>query len=162
MHDINKGRHKVFLDSNIPVYTAGNTSDIRFIERLYSIIKNFNYTTSNYLGTITFYSIEMGIPFFIYGEKQIDINKNDVNFPMGVLKENKNNEIDFLNDKLSLKNVNDTIDSEVKNYIERKLGLYDGVSRKKLALVLWKSFIFWLFSVRSLSFFKLLFMKVVK
>ena len=104
----------------------------------------------------------MGIPFFIYGEKQIDINKNDVNFPMGVLKENKNNEIDFLNDKLSLKNVNDTIDSEVKNYIERKLGLYDGVSRKRLALVLWKSFIFWLFSVRSLSFFKLLFMKVVK
>ena len=43
MHDINKGRHKVFLDSNIPVYTAGNTSDIRFIERLYSIIKNFNF-----------------------------------------------------------------------------------------------------------------------
>lgn len=161
MHDINKGRHNFFLDSNIGVYTAGNSSDVRFIERLYSIIKNFNYTTSNHLGTITFYSIEMGIPFFICGEKQIDINKDDNNLPIGLVIENNNSETDFFYEKLLLKNISDTIDGEVINYIERKLGIYDGLSRNRLALVLWKSFIVWLFSARSLSFFKLLFMKVV-
>jgi hypothetical protein len=160
MHDINKGRHKFFLDSNIPVYTAGNSSDIRFIERLYSIIKNFNYTTSNYLGTITFYSIEMGIPFFIYGSKQVDINKSDENFPLGLIKEKNNKDLDFLNFKLDYTNFDGTIDREVLKYIEYKLGVNNGISRFRMAFVLWTSLFLWFFSIRSLSFFKISIRKI--
>ena len=44
-HDINKGRHELFLKHNIPVYTPGNLEDSRFAERFYNILRNFSYAT---------------------------------------------------------------------------------------------------------------------
>lgn len=74
MHDIHKDQQKIFLDNDIPVYTAGNAFDVRFAERFYDILKNFRYTMSNLAGSYVYYSVEMGIPFTIYGIKPKYLN----------------------------------------------------------------------------------------
>ncbi len=66
--DIWKGRHKIFIEKGIPVYSAGNARDIRFVDRYYEILRHFKYSTSNLIGSYTFYSVEMGIPFSLYGD----------------------------------------------------------------------------------------------
>lgn len=65
--DVLNGMHKPFIEAGIPVYTAGNISDIRFVERYYDILSRFKYSTSNEPGSYLFYSIEMGIPFSLCG-----------------------------------------------------------------------------------------------
>lgn len=151
MHDINKNRHKEFLEHGIPVFTAGNTRDYRFVERLYSIIRNFAYTCSNEVGTITFFSIEMGIPFFIYGERQIKINNVDPNVPLGVQAEMQHPTIKMFNDKLSFNNFGDCISDDIRDVVKLNLGIKDGISRNKMALILWTSFFYWFFSRRSIK-----------
>lgn len=66
--DIWKGRHKIFMESGIPVYSAGNARDIRFVDRYYEILRHFKYATSNFIGSYSFYSVEMGIPFSLHGD----------------------------------------------------------------------------------------------
>jgi hypothetical protein len=67
--DIKRGRHKIFINNGLPVYTAGNIYDFDFVVRFYNVLKHFKYTTSNHVGAYTFYSVEMGIPFSLYGEE---------------------------------------------------------------------------------------------
>jgi len=135
MHDINKGHHKVFLKHGIPVYTAGHVCDYRFAERFYGILKNFKYATSNMIGSYTYYAVEMGIPFSIYGDKPVFENSKDPNTAQG--------KIDFCDHSQNYKEVYDLfngifteITTEQKALVERDLGLKDGLSRKELNKVL--------------------------
>ncbi len=156
MHDIAKKRNLIYQKYGFELLTAGNSHDYRFIERLYKIISNAKYTTSNDIGTITLYSLEMGIPFFVYGKRQVSYNKSDINFPIG-----KRNFPDHplyshlynflkLDNEFNFKKVNEDLLEEVKKF----LGIKDGVSRKKMAVILWYAFFSWLFSRRSLTHFK--------
>ncbi|MCW2249523.1 hypothetical protein M2352_005206 [Azospirillum fermentarium] len=66
--DILNGNTQAFLDRGIPVFTAGHIFDPNFCVEFYDILKNFAYATSNVaLGTASFLSIEMGLPFFVMG-----------------------------------------------------------------------------------------------
>lgn len=137
MHDINKGQHHIFLKHGIPVYTAGNASDIRFAERWYDLIRNFRYTTSNLIGSYVLYSIEMGIPFFIYGKEPKYYNKSNDNLPKG----------DYLyhNDAYVriykiFNKISDIITDEQKIFAEKNLGVYDSVSRFKMAKILYMAY----------------------
>lgn len=143
-HDIRIGRHKIYLKNNISVYTAGDNFDV-FIERFYSILKKFKYASSNNLCSSLFYSIEMGIPFFIYGNKNKDINKSDPNYPIG-------EPIDWHKSK-SHQTIEETFsgfDCEItenkKKIVESNLGIYNGVSRKKMAFILYTSLLRLIFS----------------
>ncbi len=84
MHDINKGLHEKFTASGFEVVTAGNTSSQDFIKKFYEIIVGFKYATSNIPGSYLYYCIDIGIPFFVYGEKPIYLNKSDPNLPMNL------------------------------------------------------------------------------
>lgn len=138
MHDINKGRHKIFLKHKVPVYTAGESLDDRFVERFYSILKNFAYATSNLVGSYLYYSVEMGIPFSIYGNKQVFINKGDPNVTIG--------EYDPYKEYRYYRQVYDMfyglhteITEKQRELVETDLGLRDGVSRLKMARILYTS-----------------------
>ncbi len=61
------GKHRIFLEAGIPVYTAGNIWDKRFGQRFYDILKNFKYAMGNEPGSFAYYAVEMGIPFSTYG-----------------------------------------------------------------------------------------------
>ena len=151
MHDINKGRHHIFKKHKIPIYTAGSNLDDRFAERFYDIIKNFRYATSNMVGSYLYYCIEMGIPFSIYGNKQVFINQLDPNIPKGLY--------DPYAEFQRFRQVHDmfsgiftNISPAQKEYVEISLGLRDGISRGKMAWVLYSSFFKWVFSGTGIRF----------
>jgi hypothetical protein len=65
--DLLAGAHQAFTRRGLPVTTAGHRNDPRFVEHFYAILRRAQYTTGNVLGSNTFYSVEMGIPYFTYG-----------------------------------------------------------------------------------------------
>lgn len=138
MHDIAKDRHKIFMKHGLPVYTAGNAYDYRFAERFYDILKNFKYSTSNIVGSYTYYSIEMGIPFSIYGCKPILINNSDPNLERGEYKLQENQ---FYQKVFKMfEGLNKEITLEQKEFVEKNLGVYDGLSRFEMAKVLYSAY----------------------
>jgi FkbM family methyltransferase len=141
--DINKGLHKKFIDNGFDVFTAGNSLDDRFLERFYSIIKNFKYATSNILGSYTYYCVEMEIPFFIYGEKPQLINKLDLNIPMGEYDPYKSVDLYRKAHDLFVE-ISTIITEDQRSLVNRDLGKYDGIGRIRMALILYYSFFKWL------------------
>lgn len=138
-HDIKIGRHKIYFKNNIPVYTAGNDYQY-FVERYYDILKKFKYASSNQATTSLYYAVEMGIPFFVYGNKSKQINKSNPNYPQGQV-------TDYQDSKLyqSLEKIFSGLDCAItkkkKKLTERSLGIYDGLGRIKMAYVLYSSLI---------------------
>lgn len=148
MHDINKGKHKLFQNRGIKVYTAGNSLDYRFVERFYEILRHYKYSTSNLVGSYAYYSVEMGIPFSIYGNKQKFINSGDPNITRGewdpyVESQTYRKSYDLF------KGLFIEITPEQKEKVEFELGLQTGISRCRMALVLYTSFFIWLFRLKS-------------
>lgn len=148
MHDIAKKRHEIYQELGFEVVTAGNTSDYRFIERLYEILKYSKFITSNDIGTITFFAIEMGLPFFVYGEPEVKVNITDNNFPKGKIKSPEHPQYQYLYKKMKLSENFKVANYDIKliNEVESSLGIYDGISRRKMALVLWGALFEWLFT----------------
>jgi hypothetical protein len=70
---------KQFRDHGFSVFTAGDSrqSGNGFVKNFYDILSRHKYSCSNEIGSYTFYSIEMGIPFFICGPESKSIKKND-------------------------------------------------------------------------------------
>ena len=135
-HDIRIGRHKIYLKNNIPVYSAGNDFDF-FIERFYNILRKFKYASSNGITSSLFYAIEMNIPFFIYGNNTKNINKSDLNIPLGEYKPYEDENTKTFHQLFS--NLDCKITDKKRKMVERNLGLYDGVSRKRMAYLLYSS-----------------------
>ncbi len=149
--DINKGYHKPFLENSFKVYTAGNWLDPDFMPRFYEILRHFRFSTSNGVGSNTFYSVEMGIPFSRYGEEPQYYNKSDNSFPLGIW--------DVKNHKQIAKayslfeGLHTEINLEQNSFVEEELGIPDGISRTKTVFILYGSFIKWFFSRSSLFYF---------
>lgn len=141
--DIKKGKHKIFQKYKIPIYTAGFYFDQRFTERFYNILKNFKYATSNVLGSYLYYAVEMGIPFSIYGNREEIVNAGDPNLPPGKYElyqsSTRNQKILTL-----FKGLNTRVSAQQRSIIEEHLGLYDGVGRKEMSIILYTSFLKWL------------------
>ncbi len=138
MHDIRKGVHRELLKRGFPVFTAGNTSDDRFVERFYDLIRNFRYATSNLAGSYLHYCVEMGIPFSIYGNQPKYINRGDPNVASG---EYDPYQFDAFRQLFELfRGLTTTISEAQREEIARRLGLKDGISRFKMATLLYGAF----------------------
>jgi hypothetical protein len=140
MHDIKKGLHLDFLRNGFKVVTAGNTSDQRFIARFYEIIARHKYATSNIPGSYLYYCVELGLPFFIYGEKPNYINKSDPNLAVGPYDPFAWGYGKEVYDLFRLDDPNATepqIADRQREFVDRHLGLKDGISRGRMALVLY-------------------------
>lgn len=138
MHDVNKGQHKIFLEHNIPVYTIGNAFDYRFAERFYEILKNFKYTTSNMVGSYTYYSVEMGIPFSLYGDRPILMNKTDDNVEKGEYKFLENES--YMQSSILFAGLHTKITKEQKECVEKDLGLRGSANRLQIAKMLYLAY----------------------
>lgn len=156
MHDINRKDYVIYQKNGFEVITAGNTSDYRFIQRFYKIISNAKYVTSNDIGTVTLYALEMGVPFFVYGKRSISINKYDKNFPIGERTTpdhplySKLYNFLIMDDKFKFNRITDSLYKEIEEF----LGVKDGIGRMRMSLVLWYSLFSWLFSLRSINYLK--------
>ena len=132
---------KEFEKYRFNVVTAGDPYSKKFVDNFYNILRKYKYSTSNEIGSYTFYSVEMGIPFFILGTESLKINKNaiDPNVP------EEYRVTDSYQGK-KLKKLFDTgpirhITKEQKECVSRYIGENEWLSRKKLKKVLLK-FIF--------------------
>lgn len=67
--DIMNGNHKPFLDAGIPVVTNGHLYDKQHIPNLYDNLSRHKYVTGNDIGSFLFYAVEMGLPFFLFGDE---------------------------------------------------------------------------------------------
>lgn len=135
--DIKKGKHKKYMDAGFPVYTAGNGNDIRYAEKFYDILKHFKYATSNTYGSYIYYAVDMGLPFFLYGDEIEYDNKADPGLPIGKVK------ISFpkvLEISKMFSEITDTISPEQKKEIDAGLGIHDGISRLKMANILYSAY----------------------
>ncbi|MBR6164261.1 hypothetical protein IKQ26_10305 [bacterium] len=112
--------------------------DKQFYEAFYDILKNFRYTTSNEPGSYSFYSVEMGIPFFILGEPSVTDNSQgaDKNVEakknMSIL-DYKYGKIAF--DLFSHKPYGE-ITQEQKDFVYSELGLNNSLNKEELKKVL--------------------------
>jgi hypothetical protein len=70
---------KQFQDHGFSVFTAGDSRQAGngFVQNFYDILSRHKYSCSNVIGSFTFYSVEMGIPFFVYGPECKCVKKDD-------------------------------------------------------------------------------------
>lgn len=82
--DLLDRRHVPFLERGMAIVTTGHMADPDFAMNFYAVLRQHRYCTSNMVGSYTFYAIEMGIPFFIYGMPPVFNNHGyDHNRPVG-------------------------------------------------------------------------------
>lgn len=136
-HDLNIGRHEIFLRKGLRVFTSGNPHDYRFAERFYSILRQFKYSTSNFVGTALFYSVEMGIPFFVYGTPPVYKSNTDSELARIALESAsaKDEMIEHITELFT--SPVDKITHEQKQLVEFTLGLHHGVGRLKMGAILY-------------------------
>jgi hypothetical protein len=141
MHDIHKGQHHLFMEHGFPIYTAGAAEDVRFSKRWYDIARNFKYMTSNLLGSYTFYSVEMGTPFFLYGTDLGFVNHADLNMPLGVMKQSYNMTPEITHLYALFSALGALITDEQQAVVENYLGVHHSISRWEMAKVLYTAFL---------------------
>jgi hypothetical protein len=139
IHDINKGQHKLFMRHKIPIYTAGHYADYRFPERFYDILRRHRYTTSNIVMSCLFYSIEMGIPHFLYGMKPEFNNKGQD----GIEKGKNFKPLEQWKQMQKITSLFSGVQTEItktqKEIVEYELGMTDGIGRLEMMRVLYSS-----------------------
>ncbi len=138
MHDVENGVHRYFMEQGFPVYTAGNPSDQRFAERFYELLRHFRYTTSNSPGSHTFYSVEMGIPYFSYGDEPDFYNQADPNYALGKYSLQGSETYRHICELFS--ELKDEVTPEQKHFAEYHLGVYDCVKPEEMHRLLWEAY----------------------
>lgn len=145
-HDIEKGLHKVLRKYGLPLVTAGTTSSQSFVDRFYSMIMEFQYSSSANIGSHTFYLLEAGIPFFLFGpypeyhikgSKAVSDGKQDLT-DYGDSEDIEN----FDKLKQLLDKRTDTVTQEQLIFVSHYLGLHANTSRIKASAVMWRELFF--------------------
>lgn len=149
-NDIKKGLHKLFLSTNLKVTTAGAIMDSRFTERFYDILRQHKYSLSNLIGSYAFYSVEMGIPFTLYGKGPVYFNKGDPNIEKGNYTSYQTETYNYA--KKLFNGFQYKVTDEQKKFVSSELGLTEGIGRLKAAFLLYKSF--FIYRLRNRSGFK--------
>lgn len=140
MTDIHKGLHRHFMRRGIPVYTAGAAMDVRFCDRFYDILRRFKYTLSNHVGSYTAYSIEMGIPFSLYGNIGLLRYNEEAHGQKKGICDLHDNEYERLARELIGDELHLEITPNQKEYADRALGVGQGVSGEELNRILWDAY----------------------
>lgn len=141
--DMRRGLDKIYEAYSFEVVTAGDSLHQDFTERFYRIIRNYRYSLSNEFGAYGLYATELGIPFGLYGTKPRYYNGGDENFQIGDYECYKSK--DYYTNAMSLfdRLPADEITAEQKEFAEEYLGLRGGVSRAKMAGILYRALGSW-------------------
>lgn len=149
--DIKKGRDKVYVKNGFNVVSAGKKvrGSIDFVKNFYNILSKFKYATSNEIGTYTFYSTELGLPFFLTGEEPLIVNTgNDPNIsPSGKMSDHA---LGIEANSLFGHRPNNKITNGQRDFVEDEFALKDHAGKEELKKALWnntKSYKYWLVKV---------------
>ena len=130
-----------FIEKGYKVVSAGDENDKNFYQNFYDILKKHNYSVSNSIGSHTFYSIEMEIPFLYLEVEHKHINRGDPNLEdPNNMPEKRIHVLNFL--KILLSSEEGIITNEQKELVISELGIDDCTPPKRLKMRLWKAFLF--------------------
>jgi hypothetical protein len=137
-YDMLIGRDKIFKENGFNVFSAGEQNSPSFHKEFYNILKKHLYSTSNTVGSYTFYAVDMEIPFFIFGDIPLFENKeNDPNVPSG-----KYSILDFKNALISYNLFNtgptDIISQKQRRFVDNENGIKDKINPLSLKLLITK------------------------
>ena len=106
------------------VVTAGESrqADYGFVKNFYQILAAHKYSTSNIVGSYTFYSVELGIPFFIYGPSN-EFVSNHAGGQENVLKRSEYSAMVYE----LFSELHETIPDRIKEFALEELGYPDRV-----------------------------------
>lgn len=140
--DIEKGLHKTLRKYELPLVTAGTTQSKDFVDRFYSLIYRFRYASSSNIGSHTYYILEAGIPFFLFGpypeyyiqgSNAVQDGKQDLN---DYGDEEDLNE--FSKFKRLLSEPSDKVSQEQYAIASKYLGMNSQISRIDASIILWR------------------------
>lgn len=141
-HDIRKGLHKELRKYGMPLVTAGTTASQRFVDRFYSLVYQFRFTSSPNVGSHTFYILEAGVPFFLYGPCPEYHIKGSVSVKDGKqdLKDYGDEEdiLKFTKLKELLSSHQDQVTPEQYALVSEYLGMDSEMTRLKASLIVWR------------------------
>jgi hypothetical protein len=145
-HDIEKGTHKKLRKYGIPIVTAGSTGARDFVDRFYSLIYQFRYATSPNIGSHTYYVLEAGVPFFVFGDHpEYHLKGSDAvpDGPLNLKDYGDDDDIERLEHlRLLLSQRVDTVTEEQRTIVSEYLGLDSDMTRIQAAKILWGAFAF--------------------
>lgn len=140
MTDVVKGLDKIFEARGYKVLTAGNISVNEFVENFYSILRNYKYSMSNLMGSYAFYSVEMGIPFSLFGPEPLYYNRGEKNVESGAYTSYKQQPT-YQKALVLFKGFYAKITPEQKEFVEYELGINHSISRAWAAFLLYKTYL---------------------
>jgi predicted O-methyltransferase YrrM len=138
--DVQKGLHNIFYENGFYVTSAGHAKDPKFVERFYNILSSCKYSTSNSIMSSTFYAVDFGLPFFLYGEDDNinGFNKNNIYHVKGNFKRKKN---DYKGVRELFSEITTEINSSQKDIVNKYLGFKNQENNKYyISYVLYKEF----------------------
>ncbi|MET0394927.1 MAG: hypothetical protein ABW019_17415 [Chitinophagaceae bacterium] len=144
--DMAKGLDRVFEQHGYKVYTASDLASYRYTINFYDILRNYRYSMSNILGSYFFYSVEMGIPFSLYGEEPKYFNKADKNIEQGNYTSYQHFDT-YKKAKALFSGFHAAISPEQETFVTYELGIHDTISRGKACWLVYKALV--LFALRQ-------------
>lgn len=133
--DILKNKHLLFEKADFECVTAGHMFNRNFISNFYDILTRFKYSLSNDVGSHTFYSIELGIPFSLVGDSaRISITEAE-EFENLLLKKDLDKQ-GHMEEAIGRNKLNYHILPQVKEIVHQEMGINDGISKVKLGVLL--------------------------
>jgi len=138
IHDIERKKDEIYKRNGLNVVSAGPllVQGFEFVQKFYDILRKFKYATSNQVGSYSFYAVEMGIPFFIYGEPAVLKNTGEPlmpaefryeDYPAGVAA------------TAMFPGPTQVISEEQRKYVEEELGIHDCLSGEELRALIVES-----------------------
>ncbi len=127
--------------NHFKVVTAGNIYSADFVKNFYRILSSHKYATSNTISTFSFYSTEMGVPFFLTAQEFSYTHKFDsTKIGTGYKEWKASADSEFSNahkifPDYPIKNISP---AQIE-YVDRELGIRSESSRHILWLVLFFS-----------------------
>lgn len=117
----------IFEEKGFTVTTAGEgrQADQGFVKKFYEILSSHKYATSNDVGSYLFYSVEMGVPFFIMGDEVSFHNKKTGSSHTVCNGEEVVNKVDLLFRSVGSQSISD----EQREFVVSELGVNVGVSK---------------------------------
>lgn len=139
-YDYNTDLKKNYHNKGFKVVTAGHVHSSNFVDKFYDILKNNKYCTSNSIGTFVLYSVELGIPFFLFGpEAKILRKKGHYKVGEESVKQQAANLFNYPKSEI---NEGIRIKENQREFVLKESGVEDCVDLKKLKYIMLYNFFF--------------------
>jgi hypothetical protein len=137
-HDVTIENCELIRSKNLRWFTCGDPFAPSFVDNFYDIVCHHAYGTSPGWGSQVAYVVELGIPYFYYGQEPVYMNRSDQNYPQGIIKPS-NDESKFFDYTQSVFafNENPVITSEARKLVIDLLGLDRPLNKARIKQVLY-------------------------